>query len=66
MRRPRGSKKSKAQSRGKGKATGPTSEGKKTRSLDDVLDAKMLEIRTSYSDGEEGEILSLKSSLNAL
>ena len=67
MGRPRGSKNSKAPSKENGKKKGPESaDAKKTRSMDEVLGAKILEVQSAESSEEEGEILSPKSSLIAL
>ena len=67
MGRPRGSKNSKAQSKEKVKKKGLNSEdSRETRSIDEVLGAKILEVQSTESSDEEGEILTPKSSLIAL
>ena len=54
-------------SKGKGKSTGPSSsDAKKAPRMDEVLRVRMLEVQSSASSEEGGEILSSRSSLIAL
>lgn len=63
MSRPRGSKNLKVGSKGKGKAGIPSSsEAKKTRSMDEILGAQILNVQTDEESENGGEMLSPKSS----